>query len=324
MGSLRKNIKKNKQMKLVGDSQKKLLSFNPSNTLLNSLVDGYLKADNQRIKNVFNGKIKDVNMSPTCSLPAVTSYGDSEGNEDLIKEAMNLSLLQRNVREAFFSSSISGIKNGLESVKNKMDYLLNRYPRIFASYGTYGSVYYTYLGMLNTIEDNINKARENYIRGLIYEMIYLSRCIKKENENHVRNWMKNGLGNLNNYNTLVEKTHRLNNPFMVCTYADIAKIYIEFLLVWEHTEELSQHAVSTYCKYIRNMLQIHYSANDYEKNYKDDLEKILGALQDDCIVMNASQWDVVVECLIRINDKVNAVGKIEELVSKFMKMEVTK
>ena len=274
--------------------------------------------NNSSLDAVFNEKLKGFHIYPTNSFEPVTDYGDSERSKELIWEATNISRLQSAVKTSLLQENIFEAEKHLKNMKDKMDYLLNKYPRIFASYGTWGAVYYNYVGMLYNVKGDINKAKENHIRGLIFECIYLARCINVDNVDMIKQWTKNNLGNLYNYNLINGTNNRIDDFTSVVEFKDLAAIFIDYLLAVIKPVNISRIGIHSYLTYIDNMLKIQYGSQMYKKLFGNKITKTISCIKREYRNLNPKEKHKYYNLLADIFKLNSCDGKIELIVKRYV------
>lgn len=287
------------------------------NILTSGLINEFAK-QNSMFNHLFKGKLKGTYTNPVSDFNTVTDYGDSENSQELISEAINISMLQSSVKIAFLNEDINEIEKHLFILKKKMDYLLNKFPRIFASYGTWGAVYYNYKGILSRVEDELLGAKEDHIRGLIYECIYLARCVDLNNIEKIRAWSKDNLGNLNNYNLLVNEDEQIADYTSIIDYKDLANIFVHYMLFVIEKVGFSKFGAITYLTYIKNLLQIHYDNQDYHDLFDSKISLPLRVLEKSYEPLDSTEVDILLDTLKYTGHIIKGPNSIESIVDRFM------
>ena len=258
------------------------------------------------------GRLSGFNLKPIADFPAIVNYNDSEGNDQIFAQALIIGNMQSSISINIRQGEYDSAKKKLPALKEKMDLLLNQNPQIFISSATQRSVYYTYEGCLDYVSNNIEKAKRDFLYGLIYECIYISQWIDTNNLDERVKWSIDNMGNLSNYNTIATENNRINNPFEIVHFHYIANIFVKYLLHLASHNVLSQRAVWAYGQHIIMMLDISVKLNELNQDFLDEKDS-LNKCSSKYSPMQEKDWDVVLPALKSLEANIKGFDTVYEL-----------
>lgn len=317
MGKILKVFKRNKQKTMDKDNATRNLFSNLFKNITPSVIDMVIKLD-YLPGSIFNGTIKGFRATPMSNFDPVTAYKDAEYNQELMTEAVNISNLRTAVKTALYKSDTEEVKKQLSVMKNKMDYLLNKYPRIFISYGIWGAIYYNFMGILYKTKGNIKKAKENHIRGLIYETIYLVSSINVNTFDKINKWSQKKLANLYNYNLLVDDDKKISTPVEVISCEELAMLLANYLLTIISHVDFSRIGAFAYLTHIHNLLTIYYGEQEYKKQFGNKITEVLSNIRAEYSKLTIAEVEMIKGLLLHLQQSIKSDCNIESAVNRFM------
>lgn len=162
-------------------------------------------------------------------------YDEVEDIEPDIKSIlMRINIGFAQIKQLLFSDD--DFRLGLNKLvlwKASVDEMLDMYPYLLGAYSQFSALYYNAYGCyLAEIEQNIEKAKTNFLIGALYEVLELSLLVSKNNDLLVTQWIDRCLGNIFNYNLVSHITKRIDNfklkVKLSLIFAYICKYFVAF------------------------------------------------------------------------------------------------
>lgn len=256
-------------------------------------------------------EIKNFCHSSNPRFESVTKYSEVEGRQDVFNLANEIFVMQGPLLETINNEDFEQAESMLIDYKKKMDSLLEIAPEMFLSNGLNASKYESYKGCFEYGKKNLEKARKDFLRGLVNECLYLGQCTSKQSYPVIAKWSKTQIQNAINFNMI--STHKICDVWDLVTFKNIGSIFLAHLIKNCEDGRFSYEAYDAFLMHVKSLLDVSRNRKEHDFSH----QKIINSLylnKKSLDKVSTEDWTRVEPALKRLQADLHAPSTVDELV----------